>query len=143
MHIWQWWMTGSNGSTWNIDPTAPFDQPDNTDLALFLQGFAQTAVEPLAGDYNRDGVVNAADYVVWRNSQGQFAAHFNGADGNGDGVINQADYDTWLENFGETIADNGSADGAAVAGSVPEPASCLMLAVALFVTSVSLVRRSL
>ena len=47
----------------------------------------------VAGDYNGDGSVNAADYTVWRNTQG--SADDLRADGNGDGSVDQADYDLW------------------------------------------------
>ena len=49
----------------------------------------------LAGDYNGDSIVDAADYVVWRHSQGASITAYAGADGNGDGVIDDADYDVW------------------------------------------------
>ena len=41
MHIWQWEMTGSQGSTWNINPSASANQPDNRPLAQWLSGFVQ------------------------------------------------------------------------------------------------------
>ena len=122
MHIWHWWMTGSNGSTWNIDPTLPVDQPDNQDLALFLQAFAQTAVEPLAGDYNRDGSVDAADYVAWRDAVGSFVTNFGGADGSGNGTVDEADFAVWRANFGAKSAGSMTAYAA-----VPEPAVPAML----------------
>jgi hypothetical protein len=56
----------------------------------------------LAGDYNFDGVVDAADVVVWRktlNSSTDLRA-----DGNGDGVVNQDDRQVWRANFGRTAA---------------------------------------
>ena len=59
MHIWQWWMPGSDGSLWNIDPTLPANQPNNVPLGQWLSGFVNTDVLPLAGDYNRDGIVDA------------------------------------------------------------------------------------
>ena len=42
------------------------------------------------GDFNQDGVVDAADYVVWRKSPSTF-----GGDPNG--------YNTWRTNFGATV----------------------------------------
>ena len=68
MHIWQWEMTGSQGSTWNINPSASANQPDNRPLAQWLSGFVSNL---LPGDYNDDAIVDAADYVVWRKAQGQ------------------------------------------------------------------------
>jgi hypothetical protein len=56
----------------------------------------------LAGDYNGDGSVNAADYTVWRNAQG--SADDLRADGNGDGVVDRADYDLWKSSVGEAAA---------------------------------------
>ena len=95
-------QNGSDGSLWNIDPTLPVDQANNRDLALFLSALASAAVHPLAGDYNRDSVVDARDYTVWRDSLGQFVANFHAADGNGNGVIDQADYNAWKSNLGAT-----------------------------------------
>jgi hypothetical protein len=72
------------------------------------------------GDYNNNGRVDAADYVLWRNGgplQNEGATP---------GMINQADYDFWRARFGAT-----SASGAALAAShVPEPASSLLFVAA-------------
>lgn len=76
----------------------------------------------LSGDYNRDGLVNAADYTVWRNALGQMVTPGMGADGNGDGTIDEFDYGVWKTNFGST---SGGTLAALV--SVPEPKSVLLL----------------
>ncbi len=73
----------------------------------------------LDGDYNDDGVVNAADYTVWRDNLGSSDAALNG-NGSGDasGNVVQADYTLWAGNFGATSGSPASA--------VPEPtAACL------------------
>ena len=54
----------------------------------------------LQGDYNGDGIVDAADYTVWRDSLGSTTAL--AADGDNNHVIDQADYDIWKTNFGKT-----------------------------------------
>ena len=46
------------------------------------------------GDYNHNGTVDAADYVVWRHTLGQSGTSL-AADGDGSGTIDQADYDEW------------------------------------------------
>lgn len=74
----------------------------------------------LAGDYNEDGTVDAADYTVWRDMLGMSVASGTGADGDGNGMIDVADYGVWRTNFGMS-----SGGGAAV----PEPASLLVLGV--------------
>jgi len=72
----------------------------------------------LAGDYNRDDIVNAADYVVWRRTLGQTnVPPYSGADGDGDGDILTADYGVWRANFGMTGAGSGS-----LALAIPEAA---------------------
>ena len=63
----------------------------------------------LPGDYNRSGTVDAADFILWRNSQGMSLAPFNGADGDGNGTIDRNDYDLWKANFGRTLATATSA----------------------------------
>ncbi len=75
----------------------------------------------LAGDYNKDGVVDAADYTVWADSLGQAGTGL-AADGDGNGVIEQADYHVWKTNFGTSLV-GASGDAAAV----PEPAVSVLL----------------
>jgi hypothetical protein len=56
--------------------------------------------ESVVGDYNSDGVVDAADFTVWRDNQGSATIPGTGADGNGDGLVDQQDYDVWRSQFG-------------------------------------------
>ena len=56
------------------------------DDTIQMYELALTATSMLPGDYNHNGVVDAADYIVWRNSLGQSIAAGTGADGNGDGL---------------------------------------------------------
>jgi DNA-binding beta-propeller fold protein YncE len=93
-----------------------FDLPDPIAVVGMLQ---------LAGDYNGNHVVDAADYVVWRKQLGTTTAL------PGDithGLVSDDDYDVWRTNFGRS--DSG---GAAV---VPEPGTILWAA-GLFVAFLS------
>ena len=70
------------------------------------------ARERLLGDFNGDGAVDMADYVVWRNSFGMqgtgLAADIAGPDGLPDGSVDQLDYLYWKANFGETFSAGNS-----------------------------------
>jgi glucose/arabinose dehydrogenase len=79
---------------------------------------------PLSGDFNKDRVVDAADFTVWRDSLESTGYHL-AADGNGDGKVDAADYDVWKSHFGETWGAAGRGAGSL---SVPEPASAAVLA---------------
>lgn len=98
--------------------------------------FQMSPMTFLAGDYNRDGRVDGADYLVWRDtptgSTGRFAA-----DGNGDGVVNQLDYNYWRFRYGN--AGFGSGAGGLV--EVPESSTVLLLLVAASVISAASERR--
>lgn len=72
----------------------------------------------LPGDYNNDGRVNAADFVLWRNTKGMTVTPFAGADGNGNGTVDQADYEVWRMHFGQKLPGIGSVL-VDVAASVP------------------------
>jgi hypothetical protein len=80
---------------------------------------------PLAGDYNQDGHVDAADYTIWRHSLGSTTDLR--ADGNINGVVDAGDYDIWRANFG---AISGSGSGAIGDAAVPEPALLVLLSLA-------------
>ncbi|WP_442483670.1 PEP-CTERM sorting domain-containing protein [Aeoliella sp. SH292] len=85
-----------------------------------------TLVEPLVlpGDYNGDGMVNLADYTVWRDNLGASAeALANNVDGE---VVDEAHYATWKANFGESLPEGTLG----TVSSIPEPGSIVMLLVA-------------
>jgi hypothetical protein len=79
--------------------------------------FLVNALAPpgLTGDYNDNGAVDAADYVVWRNSVG--GTSLMNRDPLSSGEIDEGDYNSWRANFGS------SAGGAAAISAVPEPAN--------------------
>ena len=78
----------------------------------------------LTGDYNGDGVIDAADYIVWRHTLGSTTDMIANGDNTGSsaGVINQADYDIWKYHFGQTLSlgtASGAPDSSAVDSVVP------------------------
>ena len=90
---------------------------DMFDMQIFSFGIVLEAV--LAGDYSGNGVVDAADYTVWRDSLGHTGAALP-ADGTGDGVVYRADYSYWKTRFGDSA---GVSEGA----TVPEPGTWMTL----------------
>jgi autotransporter-associated beta strand protein len=82
----------------------------------------------LAGDYNSDGVVNAADYVVWKKNIGQPSQTLpNDTTGV---IVGQAQYDLWRSNFGSTTALPGSG-AVEMTSAIPEPSSVALLTLGL------------
>ena len=65
----------------------------------------------LTGDFNDDGSVDAADYVVWRKGFGT--------------TYTQDDYNDWRTNFGATLGSGAAAKPSSRA-AVPEPSSILI-----------------
>jgi hypothetical protein len=65
----------------------------------------------LPGDFDLNGKVNAADYVVWRNGLGS--------------TYTAAHYDDWRAHFGSTLST-----GAGLAAAVPEPGTLVGVLVA-------------
>lgn len=86
----------------------------------------QAANVPVPGDFNGNGVVDAADYTRWRDNLG--AATEAGINNNGDGGgVTASDFTHWKTRFGNTSgAGSVGLDGAAV----PEPAARVLLAMA-------------
>jgi hypothetical protein len=81
-----------------------------------LWSLAPNIVQPLVGDYSGNGIVDAADYVVWRSTLGSTTDLRANGDNTGAsaGVIDQADYSVWRSNFGNTASGSGSGAVAAV-----------------------------
>jgi hypothetical protein len=75
------------------------------------------------GDYNDNGVVDAADYVLWRGSEGDTGEGLQ-ADSNNDNVINEADYTEWRRLFGNDRGDGHHHPSGGRA--IPEPASMVL-----------------
>jgi hypothetical protein len=77
------------------------------------------AVAHVPGDFNNDGTVDAADYVVWRKGLGT--------------TYTQNDYGVWRSHFGSSL---GTGSGAALpsaeslSAAVPEPATIILITLA-------------
>lgn len=106
--------------------------------SFYIDDISAQVLSALAvtGDYNHNGVVDAADYVLWRASAGATGSG-RAADGNSDGVVNQLDYDLWRQHFGQT---SGAATHTA---AIAEPAACglFLLAGLTMTTLVRTLRR--
>jgi hypothetical protein len=77
------------------------------------------------GDYNGNGTVDAADYVLWRNTLDQTVSMGTGADGNGNGTVDDADYNFWRTRFGTTVPAAGGVS------PVPEPTTATLVVAAM------------
>lgn len=92
-------------------------------LRTGLVEYVQIAV---AGDYNLNGVVDAADYSIWRDTLGSTTDLRANGDNTGASAnkIDQADYTYWKNRFG-----NSGGSGSASVAAVPEPSTLGLLGV--------------
>jgi hypothetical protein len=88
-----------------------------------------TVLIPAAGDYDRNGVVDTADYDIWRDAYG--STELLNADGNDDGVVDAADYVVWRD----------ALNSATSTGSIPEPTGAVLLAAAALTNCVARSRK--
>jgi len=81
----------------------------------------------LPGDYNQNGIVDAADYTVYRNNEGTTNVLVNDPIG---GTIGPAQYALWKARFGQT-AGSGSGltlpSAESLSPAVPEPKTLVLL----------------
>jgi hypothetical protein len=120
------WQIHTNGSS-NFD-ARPRLVVLSADLGIVSPG--------LLGDFNDDGIVDAADYTVWRDNLGTTADLAGNS--NGDGIVDAEDYNLWRANFGNTASGGGPFLASGGNGAVPEPSTLMLLAV---VAASSLVAR--
>ena len=66
-------------------------------------GFPQPLTSQMPGDYDRNGTVDASDYVLWRNNSLNSTSNL-AADGNKNGIVDQGDLTVWRSNFGRSFA---------------------------------------
>jgi hypothetical protein len=71
----------------------------------------------LSGDFNNNGTVDAADYIVWRKTDGT-----------------PTGYNTWRSHFGQTAGSAaGQSNAESPSAAVPEPAALtFMLIMGIF-----------
>jgi len=117
-----------------FDPTRAIMRPSSFRFLAGPSAFASATFLPetptLPGDYNANGVVDAADYTVWRNHPLGPGILLNDVT---PGKVSAEDYDVWKAHFGQT-AGSGSLAGYAA----PEPASLMLC---LFATVMQYPRR--
>ena len=77
----------------------------------------------LAGDYNADGYVDAADFVVWQKNRGTTNPLPN--DNGIGGEVGVAHYELWMAHFGESASGGASLANLA---AVPEPTAMAIFA---------------
>ena len=82
----------------------------------------QVAPAGVPGDYNGNGKVDAADYVLWRNN-GPLQNEVDTP-----GIVNAADYTAWRARFGNT---SGAGSGSFAIVPIPEPATVVLAVLGL------------
>ncbi len=115
---------GGDVTDWQFSPDGRTlvyraDQEIDGQFELFAVAFS----DDLPGDFNRDGIVDAADYTVWR-------------DGLDTGKYRADEYGVWKSNFGRRAGD-GAGAAVPLQSAVPEPAAWLLASGAIL----ALVRR--
>ena len=83
------------------------------------------------GDYNNNGIVDAADYVVWRKHLNESFQLQNEVAGTTPGTVTQDDYNAWRARFGNTSGSGAGSDLSAA--SVPEPTTSVLVVFAAMI----------
>ncbi|MGD9634201.1 MAG: hypothetical protein AB7G28_11370 [Pirellulales bacterium] len=135
LHTFSWTVPNvADVSAWirvRQENLADSDYEDVSDASFAI------AAAALAGDYNNNQVVDAADYTIWRNSEGREGTGL-AADGDHNNRVDAADYAVWKSNFGDTSGAGSKTENEAIV--VPEPLAGVLLAVALALSTIG--RRS-
>jgi hypothetical protein len=104
-------LTATQGVTGQFTNVALPSLPWDLDWRVNYLPTAVTLSVLVTGDYNHDGFVNSADYIVWRTNNGS-----------------QADYNAWRANFGIALGSGSGLAGSSSGGAnVPEPTSTFLL----------------
>jgi arabinogalactan endo-1,4-beta-galactosidase len=130
-----WWYPEARPTSgltvWQDGRYGLFDE--NGALLPAASVFEQFLPSQLAGDYNQDGSVDAADYLVWRktlSSTTDLRANGDNTEASA-GIIDQADFDFWRARFGNTRRTLQTT------AAVPEPAIIGLLLIAMTMLSLT------
>ena len=111
----------ANGQPNLMSPSGTSEQLDASQISTARSSnFARTIAAQLTGDYNNNGVVDAADYAVWRKNQNTTRVLPNDPIG---GMIGTAQYNQWRTQFGKSAGSGTVLTSAALSSNVPEPAT--------------------
>jgi hypothetical protein len=101
-----------------------------TDHLPIVADYSYATAVGAPGDFDHSGVVNAADYNLWRST---FGSTTNlAADGNHNGVVDEADYVIW-----RSASPAGSGSSLDSTAQVPEPFSAVLMIGGVFAISLS------
>jgi hypothetical protein len=116
--------TGQYNLILNPPSTGPTAFADASVTTTLTSGWLRIGTPPsLAGDYNQNSIVDAADYVLWRDTLDETGPDL-AADGNDNDQIDVGDYEVWRANYGQATSGGFSA-----ARAVPEPPTALLFAI--------------
>ena len=108
-------MVGITGFRLEVlaDSSFPDSGPGRNGNGNFVLTEFQVDANMLSGDYNNNGKVDAADYVLWRKSPSTYGGNPTG-------------YNTWRANFGQPPG-SGSGTAGSASTAVPEPTASVLL----------------
>ena len=121
---------GTMPSTITVSPETSATGLNNLGQVAFAYSLADgtdgvaiwTPPAGVPGDYNNNGTVDAADYVLWRKG-GPLANEVDTP-----GTLNAADYTAWRTRFGNS--GSGSGAGTSAHAAVPEPSTLVLMILA-------------
>jgi hypothetical protein len=94
-------------------------------LLKHLIAVAEPTPLPTGGDFDGDGDIDGADFVVWQSNFPATSGHtLNTGDADGDGDVDGADFVVWQTNFPYTPPEPGTV-------TVPEPKAALLATIGL------------
>lgn len=123
------------------DPDSHFADADHSRNDMGAYGGPLLTFDSFVlGDYNRDRIVNAADYVLWRQTFGRIVPARSSADGNNNGIVDTGDFNVWQSHFGDTMIRGVST--AISPNFVPETSALKLIVFAAFFVGIKIGTRT-
>ncbi|MGD9635410.1 MAG: lamin tail domain-containing protein [Pirellulales bacterium] len=116
----------NDGVTVRVRTYSPYHDLYRTDAANSFE-FQIAPFLADTGDFDGNGIVDAADYTIWRDQQGASGNNL-AADGDHNQVVDATDYEIWRQRFGQSTGDGAGSAGAA---NVPEPGTAAVAGLAM------------